>query len=166
MGLEMVKYIVIAAVVIGSFGSLGYAFYRSTLQTGYHKAREEQAMSDNYALIENQKEISRLVEANHGIQNRYQELQNYVDEFGKQLGGLEQRLLDQQADFDKQLATASGEALSAYAKALESNLAGCRADVRRFSVEAASCSATAHAFDDAFKNNASKGKVNEPISQY
>lgn len=114
-------------------------------RAAHAETRTAHAEAESAALREIQRELARQIQLVQGAQDAYQTQRQAVLALRDRLRAADQRLRDQQTDLDARIAAASAEGLRRYAAAAGGDLARCRADVERFGLEAAACSATAHA---------------------
>jgi predicted nuclease with TOPRIM domain len=125
---------------------LAYRWHRTSLfELGYSKAMTEIQEAQNEKLRERNKEISRLLKANHDIQTTYDKFSQSLKASVARLSEHERWLRNENANLNRRLKAANPDAVLAYAEAVTRNNERLRGDVVRFGSEAAECSAVAHA---------------------
>jgi len=116
------------------------------VEKGRHaQTRADHAELEAERLREALREVARLVTVTKETQDVYNQERSQVLALRGRLRAAGQRLLDQQAEHDARIAAAGADGLRRYATAAGADLGRCRADVERFGLEAAACSAAAHA---------------------
>ena len=119
---------------------------RLQAEQGRHaQTRADHAEQEAGRLREALREVARLVTVTKETQDVYNQERSLVLALRDRLRAAGQRLLDQQAEHDARIAAAGADGLRRYATAVGADLGRCRADVERFGLEAAACSAAAHA---------------------
>lgn len=147
-GLLFNRYTALAALVVAA--GIGALTYRSSLiQQGFDKAMTEVEAHRTDTLREFIRERSRQLDIVKGLQDAYNDQIASVAAFRDRARAAEQRMRDQDRDFEARLASASAESLRRHAEASERNTERCIGHVERFAAEAAGCSSSAH----ALKNN-------------
>lgn len=114
-------------------------------QRQHAQTRTRHAEEEGERLRETLRELSRLTTVTQETQDAYNHQRGQVLALRDRLRTAEQRLRDEQAQLDARIAAASADGLRRYATAVSGDLGRCRADVERFGLEAAACSAAAHA---------------------
>jgi hypothetical protein len=144
LGLLFNRYTALAALVVAV--GIGASAYRSALiQKGYDKAMVEVEAHRADTLREFIKERSRQLDIVKGLQDAYNDQAASVAAFRDRARAAEQRMREQDRDFEARVAAASADSLRRYAQATERNFEGCLGHVERFAAEAASCSGAAQA---------------------
>lgn len=135
-----------ALVCASAIGTSCVHNHRFEVEKGRHaQTRANHAEQDVERLREALREVSRLVTANQENQDAYNQERSQVLALRDRLRAAGQRLRDQQAEHDARIAAAGADGLRRYATAVGADLGRCRADIERFGLEAAACSAAAHA---------------------
>ncbi|MGC4395975.1 hypothetical protein [Hydrogenophaga sp. T2] len=144
--LDIIPGWVWAAICAGAIAtSCTHAVRLDREKAAHAQTRAVHAEQESERLRETLREVSRLTVAVKGAQDAYQQERGQVLALRNRLRDAGQRLRDQQADTDARIAAASADGVRRYAQAVSGDLARCRVDVERFGVEAAACSAAAHA---------------------
>lgn len=144
LGLLFNRYTALAVLVVAV--GIGAASYRSALiQQGYDKAMTEVEAHRADTLREYMRERSRQLEIVKGLQDAYTAQTADVAAFRARARAAEQRMRNQDREFETRVAAASADSLRRYAEATERNFEGCVGHVERFAAEAASCSGAAQA---------------------
>lgn len=137
------RYTALAALVVAV--GIGAAAYRSELiQKGYDKAMVEVEAHRADTLREFIKERSRQLDIVKGLQDAYNDQTASVAAFRDRARAAEQRVRDQDREFEARLSAASADSLRRFAQTTERNFEGCIGHVERFAAEAASCAGSAH----------------------
>lgn len=144
LGLLFNRYTALAALAAAAAWG-AYAYRASLIQQGYDKAMAEVAAHRADTIREFMRERSRTLDILKGLQDDYREQAADVAEFRARARVAEQRMRDQNRDFEARVAAASADSLRRYAEATERNFEGCVGHVERFAAEAASCSGSATA---------------------
>lgn len=120
--------------------------HRLKLEKDAHtQTKADHAEQEAQRLRESLREVSRLVTVQKETQDAYTLQRGQVLALRDRLRAADQRLRDQQAEHDARIASSGADGLRRYAQTVGADLGRCRADVERFGLEAAACSATAHA---------------------
>ncbi len=135
-----------ALICAGAIATSCTQTQRLELEKGRHaQTRADHAEQEAQRLRESLREVSRLVTVHKETQDAYTLQRGQVLALRDRLRAADQRLRDQQAEHDTRIAAAGADGLRRYATAVSGDFGRCRADVERFGLEAAACSAAAHA---------------------
>jgi len=152
----------IGATLVGALGVTYWVHRNTLLETGREEVRADLRVAENARLREALRETARLTDELGKANDEYTQAKAQVDGLRVRLRAGDQRLREQAAAFERDVAAAGADGLRRYATASERNLLGCRADLERFGLEAASCSAAAHALKRELDARTGAGREKAP----
>jgi len=125
-------------------------FYRNSLiKQGYNQALAEFEAAETLAKQNHARVLAELSKKTGQILQAHERTLNEVANYRSKFATVSKRLHDQQEVSSAAIEKASCPSVGDYAKAVESNLAGCASNLERFAIEAASCSGTAETLKSA-----------------
>jgi len=145
----MIYRIVAIASVTGCLLVAGGFYRNSLIKQGYNQALAEFEAAETLAKENHAKELAEVSEKTGLLQEAYERSLNEINTYHDKFYAVSKRLRNQQEVSSAAIEKASCPSVGDYAKAVESNLAGCAANLERFGVEAASCSGAAETLKSA-----------------
>ena len=145
----MIYRLVAVAGVAGCLLVAGGFYRNSLIKQGYNQALAEFEAAETLAKENHARVLAELGEKTGLLQQAYERSLNEINTYQHKFAAVSNRLRNQQEVSSAAIEKASCPSVGDYAKAVESNLAGCAANLERFAIEAASCSGTAETLKSA-----------------